>query len=324
VAVMTYLEAIADGLRVAMRADSSVILLGEDVGVYGGAFKLTKGFLDEFGASRVIDTPISESAIVGAAVGAALVGLRPVVEMQFADFISNAFNQIVNIAATSAYRAGGCVPMVIRAPCGAGTHGGPFHSQSVEAYFFHTPGLKIVMPSTPADAKGLLLAAIGDPNPVLYLEHKALYRSQRGPVEEGVIPVPLGKAAVRRAGRHLTVLTYGMMVYRCLEAAEQAAAGSVEAEVIDLRTLLPLDLETIEESVGRTSRVLIVHEDRLRGGIGAEIAAHLGEHLFTSLDAPISRIGAPDTPVPYAPPLETAYLPGTDRIAEAIMRLGRF
>lgn len=323
-AVMTYLEAIADGLRQAMRADPSVILLGEDIGAYGGAFKLTKGFLEEFGPSRVIDTPISEAAIVGAAVGAALMGLRPVAEMQFADFISNAFNQIVNIAATSAYRAGGCVPLVVRAPCGAGTHGGPFHSQSVEAYFFHTPGLKIVMPSTPADAKGLMLAAIADPNPVLYLEHKALYRSQRGPVDEGLAPVPLGTAAVRRAGRHLTVLTYGMMVSRCLEAAERAASDGIEAEVIDLRTLLPLDFETIAGSVGRTSRALIVHEDRLRGGIGAEIAASLAEHLFTALDAPISRVGAPDTPVPYAPPLEAAYLPGPERIYQAIVRLARW
>jgi pyruvate/2-oxoglutarate/acetoin dehydrogenase E1 component len=321
---MTYLEAIADGLREAMRTDPSVIVIGEDVAVYGGAFKLTKGFLDEFGPSRVIDTPISEAAIVGTAVGAALQGLRPVVEMQFADFISNAFTQMVNVAATSSYRAGGCVPMVVRAPCGAGTHGGPFHSQSIEGYFFHTPGLKIVMPSTPADARGLLLSAIGDPNPVLYLEHKALYRSQRGPVPDGLAFEPLGRAAVRRSGRHLSVLTYGMMTHRCLEAAGRAAADGVEADVIDLRTLLPLDLETIAESVRRTSRVLIVHEDRLRGGIGAELAAYLGEHLFTSLDAPIARIGAPDTPVPYAPPLETAYLPSVDRIAEAVIRLGRY
>ena len=321
---MTYLEAIADGLREAMRADPSVFLLGEDVGVYGGAFKLTKGFIEEFGPGRVIDTPISEAAIVGAAVGAALVGLRPVAEMQFADFISNAFNQIVNVAATSAYRAGGCVPMVIRAPCGAGTHGGPFHSQSVEAQFFHAPGLKIVMPSTPADAKGLILAAIADPNPVLYLEHKALYRSQRGPVEEGLASVPLGQAIVRRPGRDLSVITYGMMVHRSLEAAEEAAGEGVEAEVIDLRTLLPLDLEAIAESVRRTSRVLVVHEDHLRGGIGAEIAAHIGQHLFTSLDAPILRIGAPDTPVPYAPALEAAYLPDTARIRGAILDLARW
>ena len=321
---MTYLEAIADGLRQAMRADPSVFLLGEDVGVYGGAFKLTKGFIEEFGPRRVIDTPISEAGIVGAAVGAALVGLRPVAEMQFADFISNAFNQIVNVAATSAYRAGGCVPIVIRAPCGAGTHGGPFHSQSVEAQFFHTPGLKIVMPSTPEDAKGLILAAIADPNPVLYLEHKALYRSQRGPVEEGLRSVPLGQAIVRRPGRDLSVITYGMMVHRSLEAAEEAAGEGVEAEVIDLRTLLPLDLEAIAESVRRTSRVLVVHEDHLRGGIGAEIAAHTGQHLFTSLDAPIFRIGAPDTPVPYAPALEAAYLPDAARIRGAILDLARW
>ncbi|HKX18296.1 MAG TPA: alpha-ketoacid dehydrogenase subunit beta [bacterium] len=321
---MTYLEAIANGLREAMRADRSVILFGEDVGAYGGAFKLSKGFLEEFGERRVIDTPISEAAIVGTAVGAALVGLRPVAEMQFADFISNAFTQMVNLAATSSYRAGGCVPIVVRAPCGAGTHGGPFHSQSIEGYFFHTPGLKIVMPSTPADAKGLILGAIADPNPVLYLEHKALYRSQRGEVAEGLTILPLGRAAVRRPGRRLTVLTYGMMAHRSLEAAERAAADGVEAEVIDLRTLLPLDLETISASVARTSRVLIVHEDRLRGGIGAEIAAYLGEHLFTSLDAPISRIGAPDTPVPYAPPLETAYLPSVDRIYEGMIRLARW
>ncbi len=323
-AVMTYLEAIADGLREAMRADPSVFLMGEDVGVYGGAFKLTKGFIEEFGPGRVIDTPISEAAIVGAAVGAALIGLRPVAEMQFADFISNAFNQIVNVAATSAYRAGGCVPIVIRAPCGAGTHGGPFHSQSIEAQFFHTPGLKIVMPSTPADAKGLMLAAIGDANPVLYLEHKALYRSQRGPVDEGLTSVPLGKAAVRRPGRDVSVITYGMMVQRSLEAAEEAAREGVEAEVIDLRTLLPLDLDAIAESVRRTSRALVVHEDHLRGGIGAEIAAYLGQHLFTSLDAPIMRIGAPDTPVPYAPALEAAYLPGAARIRSVILDLARW
>ena len=323
-AVMTYVEAITDGLRGAMRVDPSVIVLGEDVAVYGGAFKVTKGFLEEFGPRRVIDTPISEAAIVGAAIGAALVGLRPVAEMQFADFISNAFNQIVNVAATSAYRAGGCVPIVVRAPYGAGTHGGPFHSQSVEAYFFHTPGLKIVMPATPADARGLLLAAIADPNPVLFLEHKALYRSQRGPVDEGLTPTPIGRAAVRRAGRGLSIVTYGMMVHRCLEAAERAASEGVEAEVIDLRTVLPLDLDTVAASVERTNRVLIVHEDRLRGGIGAEIAAYIGEHLFASLDAPIARIGAPDTPVPYAPALEAAYLPDADRIREAIVRLSRW
>ena len=323
-AVMTYLEAIADGLRHAMRADPAVILLGEDVAAYGGAFKLTKGFLEEFGPRRVIDTPISEAGIVGAGVGAALVGLRPVAEMQFADFISNAFNQIVNVAATSAYRAGGCVPLVIRAPCGAGTHGGPFHSQSVEAYFFHTPGVKIVLPATPADAKGLLLSAIADPNPVLYLEHKALYRSQRGPVDEGLAFVPLGKAEVRRPGRDVTVVTYGMMVHRCLEAAEAAAQEAVQAEVIDLRTLLPLDLDTLADSVKRTSRVLIVHEDRLRGGIGAEIAAYVGEHLFKVLDAPICRVGAPDSPVPYAPSLEAAYLPSVDRIRRAIVDLARW
>jgi pyruvate/2-oxoglutarate/acetoin dehydrogenase E1 component len=322
-AVMTYLEAIADGLRQAMRADPSVILLGEDVGEYGGAFKVTKGFFEEFGPSRVIDTPISEAATVGAAIGAALVGLRPIAEMQFADFISNAFNQIVNVAATSAYRAGGCVPLVIRAPCGAGTHGGPFHSQSVEAYFFHTPGIKIVLPATPADAKGLLLSAIADPNPVLYLEHKALYRSQRGAVDDGLMFVPLGKADVRRRGRDVSVITYGMMVNRCLEAAEAAIQEGVDAEVIDLRTLLPLDLETLTESVTRTSRALIVHEDRLRGGIGAEIAAYIGEHLFMLLDAPICRVGAPDTPVPYAPPLEAAYLPSVERICRAIVDLAR-
>jgi pyruvate/2-oxoglutarate/acetoin dehydrogenase E1 component len=322
--MMTYLEAIADGLREAMRADPSVIILGEDVAAYGGAFKVTKGFLEEFGPRRVIDTPLSEAAVVGASVGAALNGLRPVAEMQFADFISNAFNQITNVAATSAYRAGGCVPLVIRAPCGAGTHGGPFHSQSVEAYFFHTPGLKIVFPATPPDAKGLLLSAIADPNPVLYLEHKALYRSQRGSVPDGLAFTALGKAEVRRTGADVTVVTYGMMVHRCLAAAEAAAGDGVQAEVVDLRTLLPLDLETIAASVRRTSRVLIVHEDRMRGGIGAEIAAYVGEHLFSLLDGPIRRIGAPDTPVPYAPVLEAAYLPDVDRIRGGILDLARY
>jgi len=323
-AVMTYLQAIAAGLRQAMQSDPSVIVLGEDVGVYGGAFKVTKGLLDEFGPSRVVDTPISEAGIVGAAIGASLVGLRPVAEMQFADFIATAFNQIINVAATSAYRGGGCVPIVIRAPCGAGTHGGPFHSQSIEAFFFHTPGLKIVIPAIPSDAKGLLLSSIADPNPVIYLEHKALYRSQQGEVEDGLTFVPLGKAAVRRSGTDLTVVTYGMMVHRCLEAADAAAAQGVQAEVLDLRTLLPLDLETIAASVSRTSRVLIVHEDRLRGGVGAEIAAYLSEHLFTSLDAPILRIGAPDIPVPYAPALEGAYLPDVARILEAMLRVARW
>ncbi len=323
-AVMTYLEAIADGLREAMRADPSVIVLGEDVAAYGGAFKVTKDLFEEFGPLRVIDTPISEAAIVGAAVGAALLGMRPVAEMQFADFIAAAFNQLTNVAATSAYRAGGCVPLVVRAPCGAGTHGGPFHSQSIEAYFFHTPGLKIVMPATAEDAKGLLLAAIADPNPVLFLEHKALYRSQKGDVPGGLARVPLGRAALRRQGRDVTVITYGMMVHRCLEAAEAAAAEGIEAEVLDLRTLLPLDEEAIGASVARTNRVLIVHEDRLRGGIGAEIAAALGERVFTSLDAPICRIGAPDVPVPYAPVLEDAYLPHRDQIRDGIVKLARW
>jgi pyruvate/2-oxoglutarate/acetoin dehydrogenase E1 component len=323
-ATMTYLEAITDGLRTAMSADPSVILLGEDVGVLGGAFKVSQGLLQEFGGSRVIDTPICEAAIVGAAVGAALVGLRPVAEMQFADFISNAFNQIVNVAATSAYRAGGCVPIVIRAPCGAGLHGGPFHSQSVEAYFFHTPGLKIVMPSTPEDAKGLLLSAIADPNPVLYLEHKLLYRSLRGEVPGGLYFTSIGETAVRRSGRHLTVATYGLMVHRCLDAAEAAAKDGVEAEVLDLRTIVPLDLETVSASVRRTSRLLIVHEDRLHGGIGAEVAAHMAEFLFDGLDAPIRRIGAPHVPVPYAPSLEEAYLPNVERIHKVMLELARW
>ena len=322
---MTYLEAITDGLREAMRADPSVIVLGEDIAAYGGAFKATQGLFEEFGSLRVIDTPISEAGIVGAAIGAAMLGMRPVAEMQFADFISNAFNQLTNVAATSAYRAGGCLPLVVRAPCGGGTHGGPFHSQSIEAYFFHTPGLKIVMPATPEDAKGLLLSAIADSNPVLFLEHKALYRSQKGTVPSGLTRVPLGAAAVRRRGRALTVVTYGMMVHRCLLAADAAAADDgVEAEVIDLRTLLPLDEETVCASVARTSRALVVHEDRLRGGIGAEIVALLGERLFTSLDAPVRRIGAPDVPVPYAPPLEAAYLPSVDRIRAAMVDLARW
>lgn len=322
-AVMTYIEAITEGLREAMRADPAVFLIGEDIGAYGGAFKATRGLIEEFGEWRVVDTPISEAAIVGSAIGAALLGMRPVAEMQFADFVSDAFNQIVNVAGTNAYRNAGCVPIVVRLPYGGNLHGGPFHSQSMEGYFFHAPGLKIVAPSTPADAKALLLGAIADPNPVLYLEHKYLYRSQRGEVPEGRHVERLGRAVVRRPGRHVTVLSYGMMVHRCLEAAERAAAEGVEAEVVDLRTLLPLDMETIGDSLRRTAKLVIVHEDRLRGGIGAEIAAHLAEHLFYELDAPILRIAPPNTPVPYAPTLEAAYLPGVERIAEAIVAQAR-
>lgn len=324
---VTYLEAISQAIREEMRRDEAVFLLGEDVGIYGGAFKVSAGFLQEFGPERVIDTPMSEAAIIGSAVGAALMGMRPIAEMQFIDFIASGFDQIINMASKMYWRAGMPVPIVIRGPSGGGTKGGPFHSASPEAWFFHTPGIKVVVPATAYDAKGLLKAAIRDNNPVLYLEHKLLYRMPelREELPEEDYIVPLGKAVIRREGEDMTILTYGAMVHRSLRAAQTLEQeDDLEVEVLDLRSLTPLDRESILESVKRTNKVLIVHEDTLTGGIGAELAAILAEDLFEYLDGPITRVAAPDVPFPYAPPLEDAYLPGEEKILAAARKLAAY
>ncbi|HUN66859.1 MAG TPA: alpha-ketoacid dehydrogenase subunit beta [Bacteroidota bacterium] len=318
---LTYIEAISEGLREEMRRDPTVFLIGEDIGEFGGAFKVTRGFLEEFSAERVIDSVLAEGAIIGAATGAALAGLRPVAEMQFADFISNGFNQIVNISAKYHYRNFVPVPMVVRLPSGGGIRGGPFHSVNPEAWFLHVPGLKIVAPSTPADAKGLLVSAIRDPNPVLYFEHKFLYRHSRGEVAEGLYEVPIGKADVKRTGTDLTIITYHAGVHWALEAASALAEHGIECEVVDLRSLVPLDRETILLSVRKTGRALIVHEANITGGVGAEIAAIIAAGAFEHLDAPVRRLAAPDTPVPYAAPLEEAFLPNVAKVREAAERL---
>ncbi len=321
---LTYLEAIREALTEEMRRDPKVFVLGEDVGPYGGAFGVTQGLSEEFGEMRVIDTPISESAIVGVSIGAALRGYRPVAEMQFADFISCAFDQIVNQAATLRYRYGGraSVPIVIRAPSGGNVGGGLYHSQNPEAWFIHRPGLKVVAPSTAYDAKGLLKAAIRDDNPVVYFEHKYLYRRAKGPVPEGDEEVvPIGVAATRREGSDATVLTYGAMVQPALDGADRIANDGAEVEVIDLRTLLPFDREAIFASVDKTSRVLIVHEDVKTLGIGAELSAVLMEERFEALDAPVMRLTYPDTHAPFSHVLEAANLPDAEKITAALRRL---
>ena len=321
---ITYIQAITDGLREEMQRDDSVFMLGEDIGVYGGAFKVTKGFLDEFGPDRVIDTPLAESAIIGMSIGAALMGLRPVAEMQFADFISCAFNQVVNNAAKIHYRWGASVPITIRCPSGGGVHGGPFHSQNNEAWFFHTPGLKVVAPATPYDAKGLIKAAIRDPNPVLFFEHKFLYRRIKEELPDEDFVVPIGEAEIKREGRDITIVTYGSMVHTSLEAAGTLSNEGVEVEVIDLRSLMPFDKDRILQSVQKTNRVLVVHEDTKTGGIGGEISAIIAEEAFEQLDAPILRVAAIDTPVPYSPPLEEFFLPNTDKVTEALRKLAAY
>ncbi len=323
-AAVTYLDAIRQALLEEMDRDPAVLLLGEDIGVYGGAFKATAGLLERFGWERVIDTPISETAIVGAAIGMGYLGLRPVAEMQFIDFIACAFNQITNFVAKSHYRWGAPVPIVIRGPAGGGVHGGAFHSANPEMYFVHTPGLKVVYPATAYDAKGLLKSAIRENNPVLFFEHKFLYRRIKEELPEGDYTVPIGKAIVRRPGRDLTMVTYAAMVHASLEAAEQLAREGIEAEVVDLRTLLPLDRETIIESVKRTSKLLVVHEDTRTGGIAGEIAAVVTDSAFEDLDGPIRRVTSLDTPVPFSPPLEEHFLPNAARIAEAARDLARY
>jgi len=323
-AVLTYLDAIRQGIWEEMERDPSVFLLGEDIGVYGGAFKVTAGMLEKFGADRVIDTPISESAIVGAAVGAAMMGLRPVAEMQFMDFIACGFDQVVNMAAKIHYRWGPPVPIVIRGPSGAGVHGGPFHSQSNEMWFVHTPGLKVVMPATAYDAKGLIKAAIRDDNPVVFFEHKFLYRRIKEEVPAEDYVVPLGKAAVRRAGSDVAVITYGAMVWVALEAAEQLAKESISLEVVDLRTLLPYDEDAVLASVRKCNKVILLHEDTRTGGMAGELAALIAEKAFEDLDGPVVRVTAPDTPVPFSPPLEEYFLPNAQKVAEAARKLAAY
>jgi len=321
----TYLEAIRRGIWEEMERDDSVFILGEDIGAYGGAFKVTEGMLDRFGAMRVIDTPIAEGAIVGAAIGAALMGMRPIAEMQFIDFISCGFDMLTNFAAKNRYRWGAGVPMVVRGPCGGGVRGGPFHSQNPEMYFVHTPGLKVVAPATAHDAKGLIKAAIRDDDPVIYLEHKYLYRRIKEDLPEEDYVVPIGKAAVRREGSDLSIITYGAMLYPCLEAAETLARDhGAQAQVIDLRSLLPLDREAIVTTACKTGKVMVVHEDTRTGGIAGEIAAIVNEEAFDHLDGPVLRVTSPDTPVPYAAPLEDFFLPNKDKVLEAAVNLLRY
>ena len=318
---VTYVDAIRLALAYEMAADPSVFLLGEDIGRYGGAFKATRGLYDAFGASRVVDTPISESLIVGAAIGAAIRGLKPVAEMQFADFLTCGFSQLVQNAATFHYRIGQAVPMVLRLPSGGGIGGGPFHSRNLEAWLAHAPGLKVVAPTTAEDAYGLLRAAIRDPDPVMFLEQKYLYRREKGVIPSAEHMVPLGQAAVRRQGTKATVLTYANMVRPSLEAADHIATRRVQVEVIDLRSLVPMDWDTIVESVRRTARVLIVHEDTRTAGIGAELAATIADVCFEYLDAPVQRVTAPDVPVPAEANLEAWFRPDSRRIHQALVDL---
>ena len=323
-AVVTYLEAIRQALFEEMARDERVFVLGEDVGAYGGAFKVTEGLLDRFGEARVIDTPISEAAIVGGAIGAAYMGMRPVAELQFFDFVSTCFDMLTNFAAKSRYRTGAGVPIVVRGPCGGGVGGGPFHSLNPESFFLNTPGLKMVAPSTPHDAKGLLKAAIRDEDPVLYFEHKFLYRRIKEDIPADDFVVPIGKAVVRRQGTDLSIVTFGAMVHTALEAAKQLEGNGVSAEVVDLRTLSPIDRETVLASVARTNRALLLHEATLIGGIGGELAAIVAGEGFEYLDAPIVRLGSLDAPVPYAPALEAAFLPNAARVVEAAEKLVRY
>jgi 2-oxoisovalerate dehydrogenase E1 component beta subunit len=313
-AQLTYLEAISDALHVAMAEDERVILLGEDIGVHGGAFKVTAGLFAEFGAERVIDTPICEEAIVGSAVGAAIVGMRPVCEMQFADFVACAFDQIVNVAGKLHYRLGVAVPIVVRLPSGGGFSGGPYHSQNPEAWFLHSPGLKVLAPSSAEDAKGLLLAAIADPNPVLFLEHKNLYRRVRGEVAEGSYETPFTARTVRD-GDDLVVIAYGAMVHTALEAIQQLPDASIR--LLDLRSLAPLDEDAILAAVRECSKVVVVDEANYTCAMGAQVSSVIAERAFEYLEGPIVRVASPDVPIPFAPALESAVLPSVERIRAA-------
>ena len=321
---MTYLQAISDGLRTEMRRDDRVFVIGEDVGVYGGAFKVTSGFQEEFGPWRVIDAPLAETAIMGGATGAAIMGMRPVAEMQFADFVSCAWDHLVTVAAKQRWRVGTPVSIVLRLPSGGGFSGGPFHSQNPESSFAHIPGLKCVCPATPEDAKGLLISAIEDPNPVLYFEHKHLYRRIKTEVSEERFTTPIGKARTHKAGRDISVITWGAMVYTAEEAAQQLENDGVSVEIIDLRTIMPWDKAAVLESARKTSKVIVLHEDTHTGGFGAEIAATIAEEAFEDLDGPVRRITAPDTPVPFSPPLEKAFIPQVEDVVKGLRELAEY
>ncbi len=326
-AVMTMIESVRSTLAEEMRRDEAIVVLGEDVGKKGGVFLATDGLFDEFGGDRVLDTPLTESMIVGVSIGAAVAGLRPVPEIQFADFIFPAFNQILSEAARMRYRSNGAFscPMTLRAPYGGGVHGALYHSQSVEAFFAHIPGLKVVIPSTPYDVRGLLRTSIRDDDPVLFFEHKKMYRSVRGEVPDGDFSIPLGKANVTREGSDVSIIAYGLMAYYALEAADLLAGEGISAEVVDVRTLRPLDGETLLASVAKTGKAVIAYEDNRFGGYGAEIAALLVEEAFESLDGPIVRVTGPDVPgVPYNHVLEDWYMPNPDRIADAARRLAAY
>jgi len=326
-AVQTLIEAVRDAMREEMRHDTKVFVMGEDVGKRGGVFLSTQGFIEEFGESRVIDTPLAEASIMGIALGAAFRGMRPIPEVQFSDFLWPSVNQLVGEAARVCYGTDGklSVPMVVRIPYGGGIRGGLFHSQNVEVLFFHTPGLKVVAPSTPYDAKGLLKSAIRDNNPVIFLEHKKTYRMVRGEVPEAEYLLPIGVADVKRAGSTLTLVSYGLMLHYCLEAAGAVSAEGIDVEVVDLRSLRPLDKETILESVKKTGKLMVVHEDNLTGGVGAEVAALAADEAFEYLDGPVTRLCGPDIPtMPFAQTLEDAYLPNTNKIAEALRKLAAY
>jgi len=324
---MTVIEAVRNAIREEMERDSKVFVLGEDVGKRGGVFLATQGLIDDFGPSRVLDTPLAEASIMGIALGAAFRGLRPIPEVEFADFVWPSINQLIGEAARTCYGTNGAltVPMVVRIPYGGGIRGGLFHSQNVETHFFHTPGLKVIAPATPYDAKGLLKSAVRDDSPVVFLEHKKTYRLVRGEVPDDDYTIPIGVADVKRQGSDMTVVTYGLTLHYCLEAAEQVSGEGVNVEVVDLRTLTPLDTETILESVKKTGKLLIVHEDNITGGVGAEIAALVAEQAFEYLDGPVSRLCGLDVPtMPFAQNLEEAYMPDTEKVVQALRKLAAY
>tara|TARA_B100000686_G_scaffold253469_1_gene264485 strand:- start:873 stop:1856 length:984 start_codon:yes stop_codon:yes gene_type:complete len=325
--VITVLEAIRDAMREEMRKDERVFIMGEDIGARGGVFLATDGFLSEFGGERVIDTPLAESSIAGIALGSAMSGLRPIAEIEFADFIWPTINQIVGEASKVRYGTEGKLqaPMVLRAPQGGGVRGALYHSQSVEALFAHTPGLKVVTPSTPYDAKGLLKTSIRDDDPVIFLEHKRTYRLVKGEVPEEEYTIPIGKADIKKSGDDLSIITYGLMVHHCLEAAQLAASKNISVEVLDLRTVRPLDVESIIGTVEKTGKVLIVYEDNQTLGIGSEVSALISEHAFEYLDAPVVRLGGPEVPaMPFSPPLENKFMIDTEKILAAINKLAAY
>jgi 2-oxoisovalerate dehydrogenase E1 component beta subunit len=321
---ITYIEAIRQAMWEEMEQDERVFMIGQDIGTYGGAFRATAGMLERFGPQRIIDSPISESAMVGTAIGAAMMGMRPIVEMQFIDFIACAWNQIFNFAGPNHYRWGQAVPIVVRGPSGGGVRGSNFHSQNPESVFQHGPGLKIVAPGTAVDARGLLKAAIRDPNPVLFFEHKFLYRRIKEEIAEGDGLVPIGKANLARSGRDLSVITYGAMLHVALEAAGRLEADGIDLEVLDLRTIKPLDDEAILATVRKTSRAIVLTEEQRSGSVAGEVAARIAEHAFEWLDSPVVRLCCPDTPIPYSPTLEDAYLPNVDKLVAKVRQLASY